>query len=71
MGDELYALDLGAVSWVKSTKSPYRETCVEVAQLPGGAVAVRDSKHPELPALRFTAAEWVAFRDGMAEGEFG
>jgi hypothetical protein len=36
----------------------------------GGGVAVRDSKDPEGPILRFTAAEWAAFADGMAAGEF-
>ena len=38
--------------------------------MPGGGVAVRDSKDPEGPMLRFTAAEWSAFAAGMAAGEF-
>jgi hypothetical protein len=34
--------------------------CVEVAALSAG-FAVRDSKDPSGPVLRFSAAEWVAF----------
>ncbi|MFJ2720076.1 DUF397 domain-containing protein [Streptomyces sp. NPDC087437] len=68
---ELYALDLSQTRWVKSSKSPYSSTCVEVADLGGGAAAVRDSNHRDLPPLRFTAEEWAAFRDGVREGEFG
>ncbi|MFB7739303.1 DUF397 domain-containing protein [Streptomyces sp. NPDC056112] len=68
---ELYALDLTQACWAKSSKSPYTSTCVEVADLGGGAVAVRDSNHRDLPPLRFTAEEWAAFQDGVREGEFG
>jgi hypothetical protein len=69
----LYALDLTEARWVKSSKSqtPYRPECVEVADLGGGAVAVRDSNRRDLPPLRFTAEEWAAFRDGVRDGEFG
>jgi len=38
--------------------------------MPGGGVAVRDSKDPDGPILRFTAAEWAAFVEGVAAGEF-
>lgn len=44
-------------------------TCVEVA-VHGGAVAVRDSKDPDGPVLRFTSAEWRVFLHGVREGEF-
>ena len=44
--------------------------CVEVAALPGGGVAVRDSKDRTGPVLTFTDREWAAFRDGMARGVF-
>ncbi|MFJ5530494.1 DUF397 domain-containing protein [Streptomyces sp. NPDC093261] len=67
----LYALDLTEARWVKSTKSTSGPYCVEVADLGGGAVAVRDSNNAELPPLRFTAEEWAAFRQGVREGEFG
>ncbi|WP_055590908.1 DUF397 domain-containing protein [Peterkaempfera griseoplana] len=68
---DLYAMDLTDVQWVVSSHSPYRELCVEVAELGGGAVAIRDSKNTDLPPLRFTAAEWAAFRAGVRDGEFG
>jgi Domain of unknown function (DUF397) len=33
-------------------------------------VGVRDSKDPQGPILSFTSAEWLAFANGMAGGEF-
>jgi hypothetical protein len=33
-------------------------------------VAVRDSKDPHGPILRFTRAEWAAFLDGAKTSEF-
>ncbi|MFE1962197.1 DUF397 domain-containing protein [Streptomyces sp. NPDC059479] len=68
---ELYTLDLTDTRWVKSSKSTTGPYCVEVADLGGGAVAIRDSRRKDLPSLRFTAEEWAAFRDGVREGEFG
>ncbi|MEU6012025.1 DUF397 domain-containing protein [Streptomyces sp. NPDC047453] len=69
---DLYALDLSGAYWTKSSKSTaYPPGCVEVTDLGGGAVAMRDSNNPETPALRFTAREWAAFRDGVRDGEFG
>jgi Domain of unknown function (DUF397) len=43
--------------------------CVEVALLLD-AVAVRDSKDPQGPALIFSPAEWTAFMAGAKAGEF-
>jgi hypothetical protein len=45
--------------WHKSSFSG-ANGCVEVAPVEGGA-AVRDSKDPASPVLRFTAREWEAF----------
>lgn len=44
--------------------------CVEVAALPGGGVAVRDTKDRGGPALRFTDHEWRAFISGARKGQF-
>jgi hypothetical protein len=56
--------------WQKSSKSGNNGACVEVAELPDGGRAVRDSKDPTGPILRFTAKEWVAFIGGVQDGEF-
>jgi hypothetical protein len=58
------------LAWRKSTRSA-TTNCVEVAPLPDGGVAVRDSKDPGGPVLRYTADEWSAFLLGVAGGEFG
>ncbi len=55
--------------WRKSTFSSSNGECVEVADLDGG-VAVRDSKDPDGPKLRFASAEWRAFLAGVRAGEF-
>jgi len=47
--------------WVKSSYSASKGECVEVATLPGSGRAVRDSKDPQGPALRFSAEEWRRF----------
>jgi hypothetical protein len=43
---------------------------VEVAELIDGGRAVRHSKDPDGPRLRFTASEWKAFIAGVKDGEF-
>lgn len=54
----------------KSSYSSDSFNCVEVADLPDGAAAVRHSKHPDGPVLVFTADEWAAFTAGVKDGEF-
>jgi Domain of unknown function (DUF397) len=45
-------------------------TCVEVAPLPDGQIAVRDSKNLNGRQHTFTQAEWAAFVQGVKAGEF-
>jgi Domain of unknown function (DUF397) len=62
----MQASGLRGITWVKSSRSgPTGGNCVEMGVLPGGTVAVRNSRHPEGPALIFTAAEWDAFVRGL------
>lgn len=53
--------ELGRIRWRKSRHSSPQGNCVEVAALPGGLVAVRDSRRPSGPALIFARSEWSAF----------
>ena len=65
------ATELSQVTWFRSSQSgPTGGNCVEVAFLPGGDVAMRNSRHPGGPALIFTPAEWNAFLAGVAHGDF-
>nr|WP_234350360.1 DUF397 domain-containing protein [Streptomyces sp. WM4235] len=59
-----------AVAWQKARASLNNGNCVELAALPGGGVAVRNSRFPSGPALVFTKAELAAFLDGAKEEEF-
>lgn len=56
--------------WKKSQRSSPQGNCVEVAKLPGGGVAMRNSRHTDGPALVFTKAEIEAFLGGAQDGEF-
>jgi hypothetical protein len=44
-------------------------SCVEVAKA-GDQYLVRDSKRPEMAAMRFSAEEWAAFTAGVRDGDF-
>jgi hypothetical protein len=58
------------VTWRKSKASNPSGACVEVAALPDGEIAVRNSRHPSGPALIYTRAEIAAFLAGARAGEF-
>jgi Domain of unknown function (DUF397) len=51
------------LTWAKSSYSGSEggSSCVEIAVLPNGGRAVRDSKDPDGPVLCFFVGEWRAF----------
>lgn len=57
------------LEWVRSSYSGNNGNCIEVAVLPGGGRALRDSKNPIGPALVVTSGEFTAFVRGVADGE--
>ncbi|MEV1146148.1 DUF397 domain-containing protein [Micromonospora sp. NPDC049799] len=62
---------LPPLRWQKSRRSNPSGNCVELAELPGGAgIALRNSRHPEGPALIYTVDEIAAFVLGARDGDF-
>jgi hypothetical protein len=57
-------------SWTKSSLSFSNGNCVEVANLPGGEIGVRNSRDPQGPVLRFTPGGWHAFVGRARLGKF-
>lgn len=64
------ASELHGVVWQKSARSNANGTCVELAELPGGHIAVRNSRFPDGPALICTQAEMAALILGAKDGDF-
>ncbi|WP_067480795.1 DUF397 domain-containing protein [Actinomadura hibisca] len=70
--DPLDPLDRGRqrLVWQKSRRSNPSGNCVELAELPTGDIAVRNSRYPEGPILIYTRAEVEAFVGGAKDGDF-
>ena len=65
------ATQLERAIWRKSQRSNPSGNCVEIAILNGGQIAMRNSRHPDGPALIFTRGDWDAFIGGAQDGDFG
>ncbi|GGM54330.1 transcriptional regulator [Longimycelium tulufanense] len=61
---------LAGAAWRKSRYSGALGNCVELATLPGGQIALRNSRHPDGPAVLYTRDEVAAFLSGVKDGEF-
>lgn len=60
------------LNWIKSSRSyDWRELkCVELAELPDGRIAFRNSKDPHGPTITYTRNEMKAFLASVKDGEF-
>ncbi|MFG3496492.1 DUF397 domain-containing protein [Streptomyces sp. NPDC047928] len=61
---------LSQVAWQKSRHSNATGNCVELAALPDGRIAMRNSRDPEGPVLVYTRAEIASFVTGARAGDF-
>ncbi|MFI0260582.1 DUF397 domain-containing protein [Streptomyces sp. NPDC017056] len=64
------ANEIPGVTWQKGSASLGDGNCIEIAALPEGGVAMRNSRYPDGPALVFTTAELAAFVAGAKDSEF-
>jgi Domain of unknown function (DUF397) len=61
---------VATLDWRKSSFSGNNGDCVELAPLPDGRIAVRNSNAPDAGTLLFTRAELRAWVRGTKSGEF-
>ncbi|MER6915109.1 DUF397 domain-containing protein [Streptomyces sp. NPDC000594] len=64
------ASELTTAAWTKSSHSNATGNCVELAKLPDGSIALRNSRDPQGPALIYTPDEIAAFVAGARSGDF-
>ena len=60
----------GTVRWRKSTASNPSGNCVELAELAGGDIALRNSRFPAGPVIVGTRSAVAAFVRAARNGEF-
>jgi hypothetical protein len=70
MYNGMSAAKLSGAIWRKSSTSNSQGACVELARLSRDEFAVRNSRHPDGPALIYTLAEIMALIEGVKMGEF-
>ena len=56
--------------WQAGRHGDRHDARIELAVLPGGGIAMRNSRHPGGPALIYTYAEIEAFIAGAKDGDF-
>jgi hypothetical protein len=61
---------LRRATWVKSSYSNPSGDCVELAELTGGRIAVRNSRYPSGLILFYTRVVMAAFLQRVKEGGF-
>jgi hypothetical protein len=57
-------------AWTKSSLSHANGNCVQIADIDGGRVGMRDSKNTTGPVLGISPEEWRAFLGGVRNGDF-
>ncbi|MBC2877124.1 MULTISPECIES: DUF397 domain-containing protein [Streptomyces] len=63
---DLCTLDLTGATWRKSSHSNGGNGCVEITELPGPEIAVRDSKDHGRGHFRLPSESWSAFCSFLA-----
>jgi hypothetical protein len=62
--------NLSVTDWRISSVSGNNGTCVQLAALSDGRIAVRNSTHPDDGTILFTRAEMSVWLHGVKAGEF-
>jgi hypothetical protein len=58
------------LNWIKAKISNPSGNCVQMAKLPNGHIAVRNSRDPRGPVLLYTGSEASAWLQAAKNGEF-